>query len=195
MTDRADELKAFGYRIEDGFLDRETARSLQNEMRSSASEPVRVFNPQRGEWFDSDKVRSTRTVQVAEAVRESVRDRFVALLPILSEHFGVALTSVEPLSFLRYLPGDHFVAHRDAEKDGEGAQAGRLVSLVLFVNDAAEFEGGELLVCPFDVPEASDLAIDLRPRGGRLLAFPSDTLHQVLPVRSGERFSVVTWAR
>ncbi|MFT6395911.1 MAG: putative 2-oxoglutarate/Fe(II)-dependent dioxygenase YbiX [Bradymonadia bacterium] len=195
MTDRADELAAFGYKLDDGFLEPGAARELQAAMRTAASEPVRVFNPQKGEWFDSDSVRSTRTVTVLEEVREALTARFVALLPELSEHFGVELSSVEPLSFLRYLPGDHFVAHRDAEKQGAGEQSGRLVSLVFFVNDAAEFEGGELLICPFDVPEAFDLAIDLQPRAGRLIAFPSHTLHQVLPVRRGERFSVVSWAR
>ncbi len=195
MTDRADELRMFGYRIDDDFLDRDAALQIQNEMRTAASEAVRVFNPQEGEWFDSDEVRSTRAALVAQEVRDTITQRFVNLLTVLSEHFGVELTSIEPLSFLRYQPGDHFVLHRDAEKHGAGPQAGRSVSLVLFVNDASEFEGGELLVCPFDAPDAIDLAIDLLPKAGRLIAFPSDTPHQVLPVRRGERFSIVTWAR
>lgn len=193
--DRAEELRAFGFLIEDDVLPAEEMRALAKEMSSSPAEKTRVYNTERGEWYDSDQVRSTHNVQVSDASRERLKAWFTSLLPRLSDHYGVSVTSIEPLWFLRYRTGDHFAAHRDAEEDGHGEQAGRTVSIVLFVNDASEYGGGELLLCPFDVPEAVDLAIDLRPKPGRLATFRSSTVHQVRPVTSGERFSVVTWAR
>jgi SM-20-related protein len=194
QEDRADELRAFGFWIEDDASPASEMEALAQEMSVSPAEPTRVYNPQLGEWFDSDQIRSTHHVQVSDATRARVESWLRSLLPALQDHHGVPLTSLEPLWFLRYRTGDHFAAHRDAETDGHGHQAGRKVSIVLFVNDASEYGGGELLLCPFDVPEAVDLAIDLRPRAGRLVAFQSSTLHQVRPVTSGERFSVVTWA-
>jgi predicted 2-oxoglutarate/Fe(II)-dependent dioxygenase YbiX len=192
--DRADELRAFGFWIEDDVRPPNELSELAREMAVSPSEPTRVYNSERGEWFDSDQIRSTHHVQVSDDTRTRLTQWIHSLLPGLQEHFGVALTSTEPLWFLRYREGDHFAAHRDAEEGGHGRQASRKVSLVFFVNDASEYSGGELLLCPFDVPEAVDLAIDLRPRAGRLVAFRSSTVHQVRPVTSGERFSVVTWA-
>ena len=193
--DRADELRAFGVFIKDDAVPAEFIARLANAMATSHAEPTRVYNPREGEWYDSAEVRSTHNVQVDAALRAEMDAWISALLPRLADHFGVELSETEPLWFLRYRDGDHFIAHRDAEEEGHGPQAGRKVSIVLFVNDASEFEGGDLLICPFDVPEALDLAIDLQPKAGRVVAFRSRTLHQVTPVGAGQRFSMVTWAR
>jgi 2OG-Fe(II) oxygenase superfamily len=61
----------------------------------------------------------------------------------------------------------------------------REVSAIYYLND--EFEGGEIV---FDrVP------LVVKPRRGLLLAFPSDAahLHEVLPVRSGVRYTMPIW--
>ena len=195
MPDRADELRAFGVFIEDDVVTPETISRIAEAMSYSPAEPTRVYNTHEGKWFDSSEVRSTHNVQVGASLRAEMDAWISALLPRLADHFGVALSETEPIWFLRYRDGDHFIAHRDAEEEGHGSQAGRKVSIVLFVNDASEFDGGDLLICPFDVPEALDLAIDLRPKAGRVVAFRSHTLHQVTPVGGGQRFSMVTWAR
>jgi len=61
----------------------------------------------------------------------------------------------------------------------------RDVSAIYYLND--EFEGGEIV---FDRAQ-----LVVRPRRGLLLAFPSDAahLHEVLPVRSGVRYTMAIW--
>jgi 2OG-Fe(II) oxygenase superfamily len=61
----------------------------------------------------------------------------------------------------------------------------RDVSAIYYLND--EFEGGEIV---FDRAQ-----LVVKPRRGLLLAFPSDAahLHEVLPVRSGVRYTMAIW--
>jgi SM-20-related protein len=41
----------------------------------------------------------------------------------------------------------------------------------------------------------SDPAVSLAPAPGTLVAFPSETTHEVAPVTHGERLSIVSWYR
>jgi len=61
----------------------------------------------------------------------------------------------------------------------------RDVSAIYYLNDA--FEGGEIV---FDRAQ-----LVVKPRPGLLLAFPSDAdhVHEVLPVRSGVRYTIAIW--
>ena len=61
----------------------------------------------------------------------------------------------------------------------------RDVSAIYYLND--EFDGGEIV---FDTQQ-----LVVKPRRGLLLAFPSDAahLHEVLPVRSGARYTMAIW--
>ena len=61
----------------------------------------------------------------------------------------------------------------------------RDVSAIYYFND--EFDGGEIFF------ERAQLTV--KPRSGLLLTFPSDAdhLHEVLPVRSGVRYTMAIW--
>ncbi len=61
----------------------------------------------------------------------------------------------------------------------------RDVSAIYYLNDA--FDGGEIV---FDRAQ-----LVVKPRRGLLLAFPSDAdhVHEVLPVRSGVRYTMAIW--
>jgi hypothetical protein len=61
----------------------------------------------------------------------------------------------------------------------------RDVSAICYLND--EFDGGEIFF------ERAPLAV--KPRQGLLLVFPSDAdhVHEVLPVRSGFRYTIAIW--
>jgi len=61
----------------------------------------------------------------------------------------------------------------------------RDLSAICYLND--EFDGGEIFF------ERAQLTV--RPRRGLLLAFPSDAdhVHEVLPVRSGVRYTMPIW--
>lgn len=81
---------------------------------------------------------------------------------------------------LKYEPGGHYDWHMDAG----GINSDRKISLVVFLTDPAEYEGGELQV----------IEIGKIPREQGLVAtFPSYMLHTVNPVTKGTRWTLVTW--
>lgn len=84
----------------------------------------------------------------------------------------------------RYGPGKTYGTHVD---DALMAGARTDLSFTLFLSDPETYEGGALVVSD----RVEDRAFRLKP--GELILYPSDTLHRVDPVTSGERLAVVGW--
>ena len=61
------------------------------------------------------------------------------------------------------------------------------LSCTIFLNDPADYEGGELQIRLGD----ADLKFKLKP--GEAIVYPSDSLHQVIPVTKGERLVAITF--
>jgi len=88
-------------------------------------------------------------------------------------------------------PGGHHGRHADNSRQNEHGDwvanhtPQRDVSAIYYLNDA--FEGGEIVF------ELQQLVV--KPRRGLLLAFPSDAdhVHEILPVRSGVRYTMPIW--
>ena len=99
--------------------------------------------------------------------------------------FPVAMA---PPMMTKYDPGQNYGAHADAAFIKlPGATIRSDISCTIFLNDPASYEGGELHV---RLGEA-DLKFKLKP--GEAILYPSDTLHQVLPVTKGERLVAITF--
>ena len=83
---------------------------------------------------------------------------------------------------LRYKTGDYVKKHVDTSSDQH-----RTLSCSLILND--DYEGGEI----------SFLNGEIKPnlKKGDLLIFPSSFTypHQVLPIKKGIRYSIITWIR
>ena len=119
----------------------------------------------------------------------------------VAQHFSVKLSEYEDPQFLRYQVGDFFVAHQDGNTgllrlDTER----RLVSTVIFLSREAETAsknvhcGGSLIFTNFRAtPERAKFRVHAEP--GILIAFRSETTHEVTPVTHGERYSIVSWYR
>lgn len=63
----------------------------------------------------------------------------------------------------------------------------RKLSVVLQLSDPSEYDGGNLQVC------SAGPTINVSKQRGLLVAFPSYVLHQVTPVTSGSRQTLVAW--
>jgi PKHD-type hydroxylase len=99
--------------------------------------------------------------------------------------FPVALA---PPMMTRYKPGMKYGAHADAAFiQLPGATIRSDLSCTIFLNDPADYEGGELHVRLGD----ADLKFKLKP--GEAIVYPSDSLHQVVPVTKGERLVAITF--
>jgi len=101
--------------------------------------------------------------------------------------FGFPVRIAPPM-MTRYKPGMKYGAHADSAfiHLPQGAIRSDISSTV-FLNDPGEYEGGELKVRLGD----SELSFKLKP--GEAIIYPSDSLHQVVPVTKGERLVAITF--
>jgi len=95
---------------------------------------------------------------------------------------------VAPPLLCRYLPGMKYGAHADSALLQIGASRLRSdVSCTVFINDPATYDGGELSI------EVGNMAIPFKGAPGEAILYPSTTLHEVIPVRTGERLVSITF--
>lgn len=123
-----------------------------------------------------------------EAVVAAVRRAFDETVP---DTLGRRIEWFENPQVLRYGPGGRYGPHADSEhffpREGRWKKViDRDVSILLYLNE--DFTGGEL--------EFRQFNYRYRPRAGDLLFFPSHGhyAHQALPVNTGTRYVVVSWA-
>jgi len=99
--------------------------------------------------------------------------------------FPVALA---PPMMTRYKPGMKYGAHADAAFiQLPGAIIRSDLSCTIFLNEPKDYDGGELHLRLGD----ADLSFKLKP--GEAIIYPSDSLHQVVPVTKGERLVAITF--
>ncbi|MEH6648387.1 2OG-Fe(II) oxygenase [Sulfitobacter sp.] len=116
--------------------------------------------------------------RLIELVRSSNRDRFEFDLREFAESPQVAI--------YKSSESGHFAWHSDI--GGGPASGKRKLTLVLQLSGADTYDGGNLEI----MPGAQILTAN---RGqGCVSIFPSFTLHQVTPVKSGIRYSMTVWA-
>lgn len=91
---------------------------------------------------------------------------------------------IHTILFSRCGPGEGYGRH----VDNAFMAAGRAdLSFTVFLSDPAGYSGGSLLL------EGLDGEQEVRLEAGHALLYPSTLLHQVEPVRSGERLVAVGW--
>ncbi len=181
----------FDVLVIDDFFDIATCERLVAELRTAHAEAATVYGSTAGGAVQPH-VRSVRRVNVSPELHELVSRRLVEHQAAIEKHFDVTLGTHEPPQFLRYEPGDFFVAHQDGNTGllRDDSQS-RRVSVVVFLNTG--YTGGELTLHgsypDFDKRHA------VTGNAGALVAFRSETTHEVTPVTEGERFTIVSWYR
>ena len=145
-----------------------------------------------------EQVRKTYDVEVEPAVVGEVERALEGVRAEVSRFFGTPLTAAEGPGFLRYPPGGFYRAHRDRLENPEDAFP-RRISIVLFLSSEApgpgdgRCEGGALRLYGVADPGDVEVPVDIAPAAGTLVAFPSEVLHEVLPVTAGVRDAIVDW--
>ncbi|HLA64002.1 MAG TPA: 2OG-Fe(II) oxygenase [Rhodothermales bacterium] len=183
----------------DEVLDAAARTELLTELRASAGVAATVTGRTTTGAVESH-VRRAAHVHVVPETRARVAAALDALRPAAEAHFGEPLGACEPPQFLRYEAGDFFVPHQDGNtpliRDDTRF---RRVSAVLFLSTPSEapepdtYGGGALrfYASPFVPSPPTTAPAD----PGTLVAFRSETTHEVTPVTHGERYTVVTWFR
>ena len=180
------------------FFDAGTCRGLIDEIRGAETRSALTYG-----HANAGKVEEgTRKVKYASVGAQTI-DRVVCRLrehlPLLRDHFDVPLSTIEEPQFLWYGPGDFFVAHQDGNTKLIQLESDRLrrISLSIFLNNQNDEEsqdcycGGSLVFND----RVNGGSCEVRGETGKLVAFRSELTHEVTPVKSGERFAIVTWFR
>jgi PKHD-type hydroxylase len=95
---------------------------------------------------------------------------------------------VAPPLLCRYEPGMKYGAHADAALIQVGNAPLRSdLSCTVFINDPATYEGGELAVV------IGNQMVPFKGAAGEAIVYPSTEVHEVIPVRSGQRLVSITF--
>jgi len=199
--DQATDLSKIGLLVRDGFFDVETCASLRAAMDRTALTNALVVDAQG--YHVDEKVRKAALVGLGESASERVVARLRGLMPALSDFFGEPLRDCAGPEFVLYRPGDFFRAHRDTSTipNMPAEVLRRKVSCVIFLNGEEDtlagndsYAGGTLTFLGLDPdPTWYTGRTPLRGATGRLVAFRSDTVHEVTPMLRGRRYTIVTW--
>lgn len=182
------------------FLDAEMCARLRTELTEAPTTQAPVYI-QGTEGVVHENVRKTTSIHPARETFSEIHDRLLQQHSALAQHFGETLHDCEPPQFLRYKAGDFFVRHQDGntrQLDFDHLRV-RRISIVVFLNDfSAEpregcYSGGVLNF--YDQEENQTTTFGLEGETGLLVAFTAETFHEVLPVTSGERFTIISWFR
>ena len=97
---------------------------------------------------------------------------------------------VHSMLISRYETGMSYGQHVDNAIMGTGSSCYRSdISLTVFLNDAASYEGGELVIEHIEGERRFKL------EAGSAIVYPSSTLHRVEPVTKGLRLVAVAWVQ
>lgn len=189
-----DLLSKLGVYVLPNFLDEQTCKSIVAEMGQAPKKQAEVRRGNAEKKKVNVKIRETHSSQVSETTRQQVIDKYVALMPEMEKFFDTSLTGIKKPQFLFYSKGSFFAPHQDVIE----SERPRKISTVLFLNQQernnrqGEYKGGEL--CLYGLNEFfKDKAFPVPASEGLLVAFRSDVLHEVKPVLSGTRCSLVMW--
>ena len=179
-----------------GFFDAETCGELIAELCRSPGGPAVTYGEGRLGSVN-ERVRKVESLVPAREIVEHVTRRLVDYGPKVGKHFGISLSGCEEPQFLRYGIGDFFVAHQDGNTGlvRLDTDQSRRISISIFLNRQSEtperdaYCGGSLVFSDW----RSGREFRLEGEAGTLVAFLSETTHEVIPVTHGERYAIVSW--
>jgi SM-20-related protein len=189
------ETAQFDLYIVEQFISARTCRALIEEMRRSPASAATTYG--KGDVAVDERVRRTRRVSPSTESVLFVTRRLEEHRENLERHFGIELRDCEEPQFLCYQPGDFFVAHQDGNTGllNLDSDRTRRVSISIFLNEQATqdhadtYGGGALVFSDWRNGSRHEFA----GAAGNLIAFRSETTHEVMPVTHGERYVIVSW--
>lgn len=166
---------------------------ISNVLRSSdlgdirqAFASLRFVDGRKTAGFAARQVKNNRqadTTDKSDAIKSLVARRLTE-----NELFRAAVRpqKLSPLLVSRYEPGMEYGTHvDDALMNGMRTD----VAFTMFLNEPADYDGGELII----ESTAGEDAVKLE--AGSVIVYEATTLHRVAPVSRGVRDAVVGWAR
>ena len=176
----------------EGFFDKSTSESIVAAMCSSESVQATLYGRTASRSIDNNVRRSLR-YDLPISIVNVVKKKLFECTSEVEAHFRIRLGECEEPQFLRYRVGDFFVAHQDGNTGMLRLdQENRRVSVVIFLSPGDIHGGGRLIFHDYRTNSRYEFSTY---KAGTLVAFRSETTHEVTPVTSGERFSIACWYR
>ena len=169
------------------FFDQRACEAIVAEMKAAAGGAATVYGSTVSGAVN-ESVRRTFRVKPSNETVSLVTRQLLEVKESIEKHFDVGLNECEDPQFLRYREGDFFVAHQDGNTGLLRIETEkRRISTVIFLN--SDFGGGSLVFSSL----RDRFVAPAEP--GMLVAFRSETTHEVTPVTHGERYSIASWYR
>lgn len=180
-------------RIVPGFIDDRSCQEWiayleQQERRNLGVIGIDELGRFRDEQDHNRITEEVKAQELREVINASVSRAYQT---VITKAVGREFAWFERPQVLRYEPGGWYNIHADSEVLIPGGQSwakniDRDISLLIYLN--GDMEGGAL--------DFAFLNYAHQPQAGDLVFFPSDHryAHQSLPVRSGFKYAVVSWA-
>ena len=102
-------------------------------------------------------------------------------------HFNFDLDIISVLQFTEYYSSNNGMYRAHIDANGTKNPINRKLSVVIQLSDPEEYEGGDLLLYYGKDP------VCIKKKKGSMVFFPSFVLHEVTPVTSGCRRTLVGW--
>ena len=181
------------------FFEARTCGEMMAELCRAQDQPATVYGRGESGSVDERVRKAARLIPSSETV-ELVRRQLLECRGEIEAHFGISLSGCEEPQFLRYRVGDFFVAHQDGNTGLllSDRELSRKISVVIFLNPQSETpkegsHGGGSLVFSEWRPGRSHGKFRFSGEAGTLVAFPSETTHEVIPVTEGVRYTIASW--
>ena len=164
---------------------------LLTNNKKDTSQATIINKDDKDESEKNLEVRNTLWYNITEKMAKNLEQAVAQCFrELIAPRYNCQFKSYEPVQFLGYPVGGHYLGHNDGEQfNYETRQWERLmerdISFVFYLND--QYGGGEL--------EFGDLGLTIKPKKGMMIAFPSykEFAHRVHPVTWGHRYSLVSW--
>ncbi len=203
----------YPYLIIEDFLSMSACDEIVSfTVQHSEAEQARVKSLQQGivQPAIDENIRKTCIHELPDRLLEIYHKNFIHFQSNIEDFFNIALTTATSVQALEYTEGAFYIKHADDSNELIDEQAEtvgfiqvaphRKITTLLFMtshNDrpegSSQFNGGELIF-NYLFDDKGD-QIKIRPKAGMMVVFPSNPLysHEVLPVISGLRLSLVQW--
>jgi PKHD-type hydroxylase len=109
------------------------------------------------------------------------------ILPVNQKYYRFKIAKISDLQLMKYQENSFFGWHIDL--NGHDYFVTRKISIVIFLSDPNDYEGGQLI---FGISENSEIP-DIKMEQGSIIIFPSYQIHMVTPVTAGTRHTLVAW--
>lgn len=184
-----------------GFLTPEECAQWRSVAAATGGKEAMILKGEKG--VVAEDYRKTLDVFVQDPVREALETKLQTLRPEMERYFEMELGRFDPVRCLLYRPGDFFRMHVDATPEEKATEEfaflhQRRLTVLVYLNDPQHgtepYEGGTLsLFGLLGGVAGKEFGFPVDVETGLLIVFRSTVPHEVSPVESGKRFSLVTW--